>query len=367
MKTRLMRALGISLGLVLTASLAAKAGGGSVLETVYVPTTTEVVTLPSSFVSTSYTYYPTSYSYAYLPTSYTYYPTSYSYYAPTTYSTLTPTYYTLADTYYSTTWYRPPGYLFPRRFTTAYSYMPTAYYLSPSVYTVAPTNVAYATSGLSSTEICVDTPGAGTVRANNGGSIPTNQSNRGGSGANSSGVLRSSPTDGSLEEPPLQNTKPPGERKTGAANVEIPTLPARDKEKGDVSPPPPPAPGGSNPADDAAAILRRDSMKPRPGEALMRPAQQKALMQGRVTSGATASPMAGAKVILTNPSGAFERKTYVADAKGEFEIRYLPSGDWKVEVEDAEGKAQSYGTLTVSGGRVTDSDGREWTSLNLNR
>jgi hypothetical protein len=344
MRGLLMRTLATSACMFLTLGLAAKARDGRVVETVYYPTSSSVLAVPTSY----------------------YLPASYSYYTPTVYTDVTPTSYVATSAYYTPTYYYAPAYYYtptyyrsrsPRRARISYNWSPTTYYWTPTVYDVVATSYEVVSNSPSD---CCPTAATAYPPASNGSTKGT------GNGTGAAPMTSTPRGDGS--EPGLLNTKPLGDQNKGVPinNEDAIKDKDKDKDKEQASPPVVPPPGDNGLGANAGGVQRRDALKPKPGERLMQQAASvKPLLQGKVTAGVTAAPVPNAKVVLSNPSGRFEKKTFTTDTNGLFEIRYLPEGDWSVEVEDAMGKAQPYGTLTVSAGRVTDSDGTPWSSLNL--
>src|SRR5205807_2487729 len=119
---------------------------------------------------------------------------------------------------------------------------------------------------------------------------------------------------------------------------------------------------GANPQ---AAAQKRQAARPAFRDLNLVPrAQAPSLLQGRVVNGTNGEPIANVRVTFTNRR--FDPRAFTTDGLGRFEVKSLPEGDWLVEVEDAKGKGQPFDTITVSGGRVTDQDGRELSTLTLN-
>jgi hypothetical protein len=327
------RLLSVSACLAAALATGAHAGlGTTMVETVYATPTTSVLTLPTAY---------------YAPVSYTYYPTVYStsYYTPTVASSSV-----LSSSYYvPTTYYYTSRYWFPRRWryldSTAY-YLPTSYY-TPTVYSYP----------LVTTSAVVD---PNCVVAAPAPSVPTSGSMPG-SNYGAKSPLSSTPRD-SGTEPGLSGSGG-GKGSSGDATQSPPASPSAGKEGTEPPNVEVPIPAGP------AGVERRDSRKPPANELQMRAAARPAaMMSGRVTAGATGAAIPNTKVTFISVNNRFGNKTFTTDDQGRFHVPYLPEGDWSVEVSDAEGKGRLFdGLLTVSNGRITDADGRAWTSLNLSR
>src|SRR5262249_4207435 len=121
--------------------------------------------------------------------------------------------------------------------------------------------------------------------------------------------ITSSPKSG-MPEPGFVDTKPPADPNQGTP---IPPPRAPGQEKDDSPPAGDPPPGVGVGAAGGANVVRHAVAKPKANEFRMQPATQvKPLLLGKVTSGANATPVASAKVVLTNPSGRFEKKTFTS-------------------------------------------------------
>jgi len=365
--------------------------------------------IPTSSVVTSSSYFPTSYvASSYIPTSYVvptstflptssiietgssvYYPTSYvgryrgglfrprrfvertSYYGTSTgyltptafYSSsgfVTPTSY-LSSTYLPTSYvssYIPTSYVVPTMATSAI--LPTTY-LSSSF--VAPTSYVV-DSGLiattaSSASVCCDTspapmsapvvnptrtmaPARPMTSGNSITSQPTNSetSSRSTERLPSAAVSPNPADDGMNVPPPATPAIPPTPRPSD-------TSPPSPEKAEDVILPPA---GGSKPQIDGAT--GRTSYKP----SNYNPVRN--ILRGRVVSFETGRPEEAVPVVLTSRSKAFDDRTTLTDADGEFKIS-LPDGDWAVKVTMPSGSVYTVGrSVTASGGQVVDRTGR---------
>ncbi len=116
--------------------------------------------------------------------------------------------------------------------------------------------------------------------------------------------------------------------------------------------------------------LRRMAMRPAAAEPLTPVDSPPVLIDGLVRSGNAAdpAPVPDLRVSFVDRRGRFEDRTARTDDSGRFALDYLPDGDWMIEVQgDNDDQPQSYGNITVSGGRVTDSQGRDRSYLVLSR
>jgi hypothetical protein len=109
-------------------------------------------------------------------------------------------------------------------------------------------------------------------------------------------------------------------------------------------------------------------LRPRLGEFNFKAADKvPSLIRGKVVGALSGKGEGNVKVTFTNEGGGFKPRSYTTDEQGRFDVSFLPDGDWSIEVEDDQGKARPYSTLTVSRGRVTDENGREGSTLSLSR
>jgi hypothetical protein len=360
MKVRVPRPVWAAPALVALLAVAAAAGPfRRGVETVYVEPTSSILALP-----TSDTYVlPTAYT-SYIPTVYA---TSYAW----------PSYYVSTSSYVPTYYYQSARYVPRRRY--AYDVVPTTYYYYPSTY--YPTSYTYAYPTLTSLDTSILTTSATTTLCQEAPPValppaPTAPVQSGGATTGGSTVVPSTPRGEPGLDPNAakprgnQNQAPAGggnNTNAGGAGgatdeIERPTKPATD----DVPSPPEvsPPPAGANDAQRKAMrpAFNNNSLNLKPQ------AQSRSLLQGRVVSGANGDPQANVEVTFINQGGRFANRSVTSNDQGRFEVKMLPDGDWKIEVADANGKGQPFeGLLTVSGGRVTDENGRLWTSLTLNR
>lgn len=350
----------------------------AVTETVYVAPVSSVVAT-SYVVPTSY-YVPTRY---YLPTSY-YVPTTYvSTYLPTTY-TVSPTAYVVPTTYYTSTRYvtRRPVYTTTAYYSPTVYYSPTTYYVPSSYY--VPTVYDYP---VETSLVCDDaTP---TVR-----SKPSSNGTSNGSGSKATQSTRNA------ERPPQSITSSPigdGSRSRERAasaevppnEVEVPENPSRidsgtppapapaappnePAAGGNVVPPPAPVREPAKAKADAAigegdlplppdAPQQREARKP-----VVSPAALANILSGVVEAKRTSAFVPGVRITLTNRLRTFPDRVAESDALGRFAIR-LFDGDWSVKVEAKDGRDVEVKRITVSGGQITDEQGREVPSLIIRR
>jgi hypothetical protein len=300
-------------------------------------------------------------------------PTSYSYVLPAAYSYVTPTVYTtgalLSPAYYLSS----TAYVVPTTYTyRAARYRPTRY-----VYDLTPTTYYYPTTldvPLVTTSSTLATDCVETVLPPSFPAAPSARGTRSASPSGSGSMLQSTPNgDGEAglnpnavkgpqgqQQQQQQQQQPPG---AGATETTPPTNPAPEPGDGGIVNPPG-NPGGGMAANPQAA-QKRVAARPAFRDLSLLPLHQApALLQGRVVSGTTGDPVAGVKVIFSNPR--FDSRSFTSDERGRFDVKSLPEGDWKVEIEEAAGN-KTYSSLTVSGGHVTDRDGHELTGLTLNR
>jgi hypothetical protein len=334
--------------------------GDSYLETVYAPTVYAVPTsytaaryVPSSFVDVLY---PTVYSAPYVSTSYVVEPTAYS---PTRY-TRTRALRSAWRPYYATSWSYTPTVL-------SSSYWATSYDIP-----VVATSASYAYGD----PCCA---GSTTVLAppSNGSSVPPlNTNTNAGTNAGASGT--SSPLPKSLtNEPaggrqgaPAEAADEMGGVGQGEAPLEFPETPVPDNGGGLAPPTSPPATGTGQPGagtDNFGPQASRSAYRPIPTD--LRASTSMApvgTMRGVVlaTVAGAEAPRPSAKVVFQDLKQTYTDTTADTDAAGQFEV-LLPNGDWRVNLEDANGKLTPFGNIRVVNGRFYDERGRTVTSLRL--
>jgi hypothetical protein len=117
--------------------------------------------------------------------------------------------------------------------------------------------------------------------------------------------------------------------------------------------PPPNLPG------EKTAPKNRDSRKPVYGSALT-------VLKGRVRSSTGLEPEQGVRVTVSSRTNAFEDRTALSNEGGRFALR-VPDGDWTVKVTMPSGRIYPVYKVTVSGGLVTDDQGRDIPGLVITR
>lgn len=316
-----------------------------VLPTAYVPTVLAAPT--TSYVTTSY-YVPTT-------TSRTLYPTVYGT------SVLRPSYYVEPTAYVVPT-------AFPARWRRSawrpvYTTSRTAYYdLTPTAYTWTtywPTTttldlpVLVSPTAYAAADDCYVEPAAAVAAP----AAPT----RGASPAQDQARSGGARPPASLDSEPRRGGAGAAGRGAAEPGFETPTSPVPDKDLGPNDAqdfPQIPLPGSE--ADGTRTSLRpaATDLAARPGLAPL------GALRGAVVSGVGREPRPGARVIFSDARSRFDDREATSDADGLFEV-YLPDGDWRVSVEDADGKMTPYGSVTVASGRFFDERGRAVSSLRL--
>jgi hypothetical protein len=341
--------------------------GDSYIDTVYVaPTAYAVPTaytaaayVPSSFVDVLY---PTVYSSPYVATSYVLEPTAY---VPTRY-TRARAYRSAWRPYYATTsWAYTP---------TSWSYWPTSYDV-PVVATSA--SYAYGDPCCAGSTTVIARPSA---PAASGGTVPPLNSNAGTNAAGTSGEgaqppnsLNSTPQAGG-QGAPARSAEEMGVGQ-GEQGLDFPTGPL-DDNGGALNPPASPPDAGAQPntgtgsgIDNYGPQASRSAYRPVPTDlrasASMSPvgAMRGVVLAAAPGTGAEA-PRPNAKVVFQDLKQTYTDTTADTDAEGRFEV-LLPNGDWRVNIEGADGKLTPYGNLRVVNGRFFDERNRAVTSLRL--
>lgn len=321
-------------------------GHGRYVDTVY-GTTSWVV--PTAYVAPSAYYLPTVYSSYFYPTVYASSVLSPTYYVePTTYlvgtsygtrlrrSAWRPIYGTTRSYYYDLT---PTSY-----WTT--SYWPTTTTMDLPV-VVSPT-IAYAGDCVTAAPAVV------------GRSAPSGAATGGGTTTKPPANVNSEPATGSggtgtgATEPPFDDL--------GGVQTPIPDV---NGGTGGAAPTSPPEAGGAGSV-QAPGQIDRSSFRPAPTDMRARALPSLGALRGEVITGADNTPVPNIRVVLQDVRQTYGDKEETSDLAGRFEV-VLPNGDWRVNVEDKDGKLAPYGTITVAGGRFYDERGRVVSSLRLHR
>ncbi|WZO99820.1 hypothetical protein EP7_001433 [Isosphaeraceae bacterium EP7] len=359
------------------------------LETVY--------SLPTSYVTTSYTtpsilstsvYTPTSFftpTTAYLPTS-VYYPTTYlrptAYrYRPRASRVYLPTSYW--DVPYVTTSARiyEPAPLITTSRVVYDSLLPTSYVVARPTTFVVPTSTMLLTSAVApcdSVETVVTQPaipvGVAPSRRPAIESTPSNVVPPRDEQAPSA-ALESTPTTESTYKAPAPKTPPPVQAApattTPPAQAPAATQKAEEKTPPDfpagelpipadpkTTDPTPPA-GGFAPLPPVSSLgagtTRRDSMRPSFSNST---ATSRAILNGKVISRGSNRAEEGVKIVLQDQMNRFADRVVTTNAYGEFAVS-LPTGDWELKVTMPSGNvlAVDTGPLTSSAGEVIDGSG----------
>jgi hypothetical protein len=71
-------------------------------------------------------------------------------------------------------------------------------------------------------------------------------------------------------------------------------------------------------------------------------------------------------VIVSSRTGNYVDRVSTTDAVGHYALR-LPDGDWTVKVTMPSGRVYAVSQITISGGQITDSYGRDIPSLTITR
>jgi hypothetical protein len=346
----------LALGLFLAvppAPASANGHGGDFVETVYAPT---ALVVPTSYSTT-----------AYLPTAYAevLYPTMYLS------SVLSPTYYVEPTAYVvgssrRSAW-RP--YYRTSRSYYAYDVTPTVYssWVSTS-YDVpliaAPTTYTYA-------DPCATTVAApaASAPASSGSAVPPLNTRGGTAGTKPPSSVNSVPRDENLGAP----ARPADEvgtdtglgTGTGEPPLEFPdrAVPdATDTTPGLQVPPVQSPPSGATAPDGSRTSYRPAPTDFRPSPSLPSlGAMRGVVLTGQATS---ESPTPNIKVVFSDLGQTYTDKSATSGADGLFEV-VLPNGDWRVSIEDADGKLTPFGNITAANGRFYDERGRAVTSLRL--
>jgi hypothetical protein len=90
------------------------------------------------------------------------------------------------------------------------------------------------------------------------------------------------------------------------------------------------------------------------------------VLEGKVVALENSRPLEGVRVTLANRLGIFADKVVLSDAYGRYAVR-VPDGDWTVKVTMPSGRTYAVSQLTVSGGKISDDQGRDVPSLIITR
>lgn len=330
-----------------------------------------------------------SYASTYLPTSY-YYPTSY--YAPTSY-------------YYPTTYFTPTSYYYPTTHYRTRSYIPTV--LTDSV--IWPSSyVASADCVLPETVVSSPPRSVGSTTAPRTGSrtvqsesvddgamrsdvdalpperapaaAPRLPANAGLGGQVAPNPQNASPLDDNTQTPPaVPKPQPPPDQQQGATQKS--TAPANAAQaktqggavgkqanpstQGGVPQAPGAEPDDLGPPNNPPGGIRYQARRPVFPNPAIRPETRNVLF-GTVQSRADGQPEEGVRVSVLNALDANRDKSTVTDAFGHFSMR-LYDGDWTVNVTMPSGRVYPVSEIRVSGGQITDSQGRRVPSLEITR
>jgi hypothetical protein len=85
-----------------------------------------------------------------------------------------------------------------------------------------------------------------------------------------------------------------------------------------------------------------------------------------VISGSTGEAQHGVEVVLTRRGNLIDQRSVTTDAGGGFEIVGLPNGEWTIGIAERP-RVVSYLVITISGGGVTDEQGRRCSRVTLYR
>jgi hypothetical protein len=104
----------------------------------------------------------------------------------------------------------------------------------------------------------------------------------------------------------------------------------------------------------------------RPDAARTTPRVTANVLEGKVVALENGRPLEGVRVTLANRLGIFADKMVLSDAFGRYAVR-VPDGEWTVKVTMPSGRTYAVSQLTVSGGKITDDQGRDVPSLIITR
>jgi hypothetical protein len=366
---------------------------GCYSSTVFASPIETAFSVPSSYVTTSYSspsilstsfYSPTSYvvpTTAYLPTSAVYYPTRYSRpyryryrasraYIPTSYWD-TPVVATSMSVY-------SPAPLISTSRVVYDSLMPTSYIVSRPTTYVVPTST---TMIASSSSACCDS--AETVVTRPAAPVNAAPSSRPQIQSTPSNVVpqreEQAPSANLESNPTTESTYTGPAPKRPITSTQAPAAPAEPTQapaaKVEQTPPPVPkveAPAATDPAAPTSPALdafppisprtsldapttRRDSMRPSLSNQL---ASSMAILNGKVLARGSNRAEEGVKVVLQDQMDRFADRVAMTDAYGRFAVS-LPTGDWALKVTMPSGNVMAVdtGPLTSSGGEVSDGSG----------
>jgi hypothetical protein len=90
------------------------------------------------------------------------------------------------------------------------------------------------------------------------------------------------------------------------------------------------------------------------------------ILEGKVLSSQTGQTEEGVRITVANRGRTFIDRQGTTDAYGHYAIR-LPDGDWTVKVTMPSGRTYDVSQITISGGQIVDSLGRQVPSLTITR
>jgi hypothetical protein len=124
-----------------------------------------------------------------------------------------------------------------------------------------------------------------------------------------------------------------------------------------------PAPIPTEPDD---AEFRTESRKPVYDASRAFRTSSRNVLFGRVRERETRELEEGVRVVLSSRTNAFDDRTALTNAFGEFAVR-VPDGDWTVKVAMPSGRVYPVSEITVSNGLISDDQGRDVPSLTITR